>query len=145
MSDICIHNYKKCTKMKYKPFFKYGPPLVGSLFFWSPSVIYISQQQLVKITQILSDGATTEDWCFKWCLPFFLFLFLSPLLLRLLLLWLTRRVRVFPFSSALTSAKSFCQFWIEKDVWGQQDLNPQPSNLIHDELDHRTTESCYEI
>ena len=38
---------------------KFGPPIVGSLFFRSPSMIYISQQQLVNITSILSDGATT--------------------------------------------------------------------------------------
>ena len=47
-----------------------------------------------------------------------------------------------PFSSALTSAKRFLSIWIDKDFWRQQDLNPQPSNLIHDKLDHRTTVSC---
>ena len=43
----------------YFIFYKFGPPIVGSLFFRSPSMIYIFQQQRVNITQILSDGATT--------------------------------------------------------------------------------------
>ena len=29
-----------------------------------------------------------------------------------------------------------------KDFWQWQYLNPQPSDLIHNELDHRTTVSC---
>ena len=45
------------------------------------------------------------------------------------------------FSSALTSAKRFGR----KENWRRRDLNPQPSDLIHDELDHRTTVSCKAI
>ena len=33
-------------------------------------------------------------------------------------------------------------YWIEKDFWRLQDLNPQPSDLIHEKLDHRTTVYC---
>ena len=119
-----------------------------------------------------------------------LFLFSSPLLLPLLLLWLTQWVRVFPLSSALTSAKRFFvdsnwkRFWRQRDLnqgkawlsatvgkilltairdfritlrrsWKRSfggrsiitpslDLNPRPSNIIHDKLDHRTTVSCNE-
>ena len=31
---------------------------------------------------------------------------------------------------------------IEEDFWQLRDLNPQPSHLIYDKLDHRTTVSC---
>ena len=50
---------------------------------------------------------------------------------------------MFPFSSALTSAKIFLSIWIEQDFWLRLRWNPQPSDLIHDGLDHRTTVSCY--
>ena len=33
--------------------------------------------------------------------------------------------------------------WIEKDFWRLRDLNPQPSDLIHYELDHRTMVNCH--
>ena len=68
-------------------FFVIWTPCSGKSLFQSPSVIYISHQQLVNITQILSDGATTYDWYFKWCLPFFLFLFLSPLFIQIHFIW----------------------------------------------------------
>ena len=48
-----------------------------------------------------------------------------------------RRDRVISFTSALISTKRFGQ----KENWPWRDLNPQPSDLIHDELDHRTTVS----
>ena len=118
--------------------FLYRPPVVGSLFFQSPSMIYISQQQLVNITQILSDGATRQDRCLNWCLTSFSF---SSCLLfycsewrdewqcsLFLLLWFLRR--------------DFLSIWIEKDFWRWQDLNPQTCDLIHDELDHMTMVSC---
>ena len=50
-------------------------------------------------------------------------------------------VRVFLFSSALTSAKRFLSIWIASDFRWLRYLNPQLSDLIHDELDHRTTVS----
>ena len=62
--------------------------------------------------------------------------------LPLLLLWLTRWVRVFPFSSALAYVTRFFLIWIENHFWGRPNLNPQPSNLTHDKLDHRTTVFC---
>ena len=34
---------------------------------------------------------------------------------------------------------------IEKDFWRRRDLNSQPSDLLNDKLDHRTTVSCYII
>ena len=48
--------------------------------------------------------------------------------LRQLLLWLTWQVRVFPFSSALTSEKIFLLIWILKRFWRWRDLNPQLQN-----------------
>ena len=105
---------------------------MGSLFFdhhlWS---IFLDIN-FVNITQI---------WC-QMVPPHKIFLFLSPLLLRLLLLWLTQGGRMFPFSSVLTSTKWFLSIWIEKDFWRQRDLNPHLSDQIHDELDHTTPRSC---
>ena len=107
---------------------------MGSLFFRSPSMIYISQQQLVNITQILSDKINASNastpLSFSSCLLFFSGCYCSDWrdeceCSLFLLLWLPRR--------------DFLLVWIKKDFWQQQDLNPQPSNLIHDELDHRTT------
>ena len=115
-------------------FFLFGPPLVGSLFFWSPSMIYIYN--------------TTTRWYYtntvRWRHYKRLMLqMMPPLLLRLLLLWLMQWVRVFPFSSVLTTAKRFLSIWIENNFWRWRDLNSQPFDLIHDESDHKTTVSCW--
>ena len=47
------------------------------------------------------------------------------------------------FSSALTSAKWFLLIW--RKNWRRRDFNPQPSDLIQNELDHRTMVSCLRL
>ena len=60
-----------------------------------------------------------SDWRDEWECSLFL------------LLWLLQR--------------DFCRFELKKIFWRWRDLNPQLINLIHDELDHRTTVSCHDV
>ena len=59
-----------------------------------------------------------SDWHDEWECSLFL------------LLWLPRR--------------DFCWFESKKILW-RRTLNPQPSDVIHDKLDHRTTMSCFTL
>ena len=51
-----------CSVVKVYPItFFYLDPGSGKSYFRSPSMIYTSQQQLINVKEILSDGATTLD------------------------------------------------------------------------------------
>ena len=60
-----------------------------------------------------------SDWRNEWACSLFL------------MLWLLRR--------------DFCWFDLKKKICGSENVNPQPSDLLHDELDHRTMVSCWVI
>ena len=98
--------------------------VVWSLFFQSPSMIYISQQhkycQMAPPHKIEASNDASTSFSFSSCLS-----------------------SSSPTATALTSAKKFLLIWIENDFWRWRDLNPHPSNLLHDELDHRTMVSWW--
>ena len=96
-------------------------PVLIAVQFWLQHSSYISPE---------TDCSKHKDLC-KAAGGSTRVLFLSPILLRLLLLWLTWWVRVFTFSSALTFTKIFLLIWIEKYFLRRWDLNSQPSDLLY--------------